>query len=79
MEVGRILTGKEETNTFDILRGLGLSIAQIGHGEKVRIGKILSKFGWHRNQRSDGHYIYIKEEVKSQGRYASKQEEVAWT
>ena len=79
MEVSRILTGKEETNTFDILRGLGLSIAQIGHGEKVRIGKILSKFGWHRHQRSDGHYIYIKEEVKSQGRYASKQEEVVWS
>ena len=78
IEVARILSIKQETNTFEILNSLCVPVAQRGHYEKVRIGKILKKLGWFKHQDSSGQYVYTKSEVKHQGRYAGRQEEVQW-
>ena len=79
MDVLRIITGKPEVTTMQVLSDIGVPVSQRGQYELTRIGKILKKFKWHKKQLADGTRIYTRnEEVKYQGRYA-KQEEVAWS
>jgi putative DNA primase/helicase len=71
---------KEETTMPEILKdGLGINPGQQTNTDASRAGKILRKIGWYKHQIADGTRVYTKNEVKSQGRYASKQEEVAWS
>ena len=73
MDVLRIITGKQEVSTMQILIDIGVPVAQRGHYELVRVGKILKKFKWCKKQLANGERVYTREDdVKHQGRYASK-------
>jgi len=79
MDVLRIITGKQEVSTMQILIDIGVPVAQRGHYELVRVGKILKKFKWCKKQLANGERVYTREDdVKHQGRYAGRQEEVQW-
>ena len=62
----------------DVLYSLGILVGQQTNFDASRAGKVLKKLGWQRHQIQDGSRVYRKTEVKHQGRYAGKQEEVAW-
>lgn len=77
-DVQRLIAQKPDVTINQVLEMIHIPASQRGTWEAVRIGKILKKIGWHKHQRSDGERVYTRNEVKEQGRYAKKEEQIQW-
>ena len=79
-DIIRLVAQKPEVTTAQVLDMLSISKSQRTNWESIRVGKVLKKLGWHKHQDATGQRIYTREKiVKEQGRYAKKEEQVAWT